>query len=102
MGEEFGQIVKVIADTFASNYGSRIDRLESDVKDLTKKSEESGNLQTEIKTKLDSVMKLQEELKTKIELVIQAPSRRWDALVSVALGSCVTGVIGFVIGKLIK
>jgi thymidylate synthase len=71
----------------------RLDELEADVKELYKRTNNSEIWQAKYGEKIDKIEKL-------VEKLTEAPAKRWDSVVTVAITAIITGVVAFFMGKL--
>lgn len=75
----------------------RIDELAGDVKVL-------ADLTASVKvlaTKQENVEAVVREIKTDVKALTEAPARKWDTLIKVLVTALVTGLVGWVLGKIL-
>jgi thymidylate synthase len=65
----------------------------ADIKELFKRTNDSGLWQAKYGEKIDKIEKL-------VEKLTEMPAKRWDSVVTVAITAIITGVIAFFMGKL--
>jgi thymidylate synthase len=65
----------------------------ADVKELFKRTNDSGLWQAKYGEKIDKIEKL-------VEKLTESPAKRWDMVVSVVITAIVTGAIAFFMGKI--
>lgn len=85
---------KCLALNMAKENKARITKLEDE-------KEESKISIAVIASRLESLEKTMIEFGVKLDTLLQKPAKRWDGLVTVGIASVVSGVIAFVIGKLL-
>lgn len=76
-------------------------QLKEDVKTLYSRTNEASNWQSRYGEKIDHIEKDIAKLTVLIQNISSLPQKRWDSLVTGAIMAIITGVIGFMIAKII-
>ena len=77
-----------------------VDRNTGRIKDLEKKTDAVAKLAEAVAVMAEH-MKTLDDMQTSVNNLTARPGKNWDALVKIALTALVTGVIGWVLGKIL-
>ena len=81
-----------------------VDRNTGRIKDLEKKNDAVTNLAEAVAVMAEHMKTLDDkidDMQTSVNNLTARPGKNWDALVKIALTALVTGVIGWVLGKIL-
>lgn len=80
----------------------RLDKVEKDIEVLYSKINNHAVTLAAVNEKLCSVLVTLGELKESIDSIQKAPAKRWEQLVSAIISVAVSGIAGFVIGRIFQ
>ena len=81
-----------------------VDRNTGRINDLEKKTDAVAKLAESVAVMAEHIKTLDDKIdgmQTSVNNLTQRPAKNWDALVKIALTALVTGIIGWVMGKIL-
>ena len=81
-----------------------VDRNTGRINDLEKKTDAVAKLAESVAVMAEHIKTLDDKIdgmQTSVNNLTQRPAKQWDALVKIALTALVTGIIGWVMGKIL-